>query len=183
MEGLKVLKVGVVWGKVEGYLHSLLHSHTGLIGLRQGVEGRRGAAQGDEKGARALAVSQWHAARGAPVTHHFPKRTHWSQSELGAAAHCHMHRMSWGSVVCWRSGLWPQLKTPPSLYRLSAVCLCPPATFPLPPFLLTHATHTLANRHRHVALDGFLNQIAQEGSQITIAAPSNHPHPQCPVWA
>lgn len=181
MEGLKVLMVGVVRGEGRGvftFFTALSHWPD------RALVGPGGATQGDEKGAGALTVSQWHAARGAPVTRHLPKRTRWSQSELGAAAHCRLHRMSQGSVVCWRSGLWPQLKTPPSLYRLSAVCLCPPTAFPLPP-LPPHAchTHTLANRHRHVALDGFLSHVAQEGSQITIAAPSNHPHPQCPVWA
>ncbi|KAF1376827.1 hypothetical protein PFLUV_G00215490 [Perca fluviatilis] len=37
-----------------------------------------------------------------PVTLHFPKRRHWSQSELRTSARRSMHRPSQGSVVCWR---------------------------------------------------------------------------------
>ncbi|TDH00632.1 hypothetical protein EPR50_G00190290 [Perca flavescens] len=97
-----------------------------------------------------------------PVTLHFPKRRHWSQSELRTSTRRSMHRPSQGSVVCWRSGPCPQL--PPSSYniasQLSGMFLHPP--HPTPSSFCTHAM-TLAKCHRQVPLDGsFTSQLRQD---------------------
>lgn len=82
--------------------------------------------------------SHWHL-----LTHHSPKRKHWSQSELRTAQAipgiCHL-------LEVWTPASAPNLPPP----QLSGMFMDPPS-------LLTHAT-TLANSRRQVPLDGSLTR-------------------------
>lgn len=135
----------------------------------------RGSAEWRIRSLSSLAVVCSDMQPVAPVPRHFPKRRHWSQSELRCVARRCLHRTSQWSVVCWGSGLWPQLTHPPTTYNITSQ-LSGMFLASLPP----HTCHDTSKLSQAGLLRQLLNQIAQTRSQITIRA-SNHPHPQCPV--